>query len=215
MFTYKNDSPLSGELGVPWESSCQSAIWKLRSLPPHFNMQLLIAATRWIQTGKSRSGYKDYAIWVWTAAVSLCRALWRGLETAGKSAFDFQACLWPPRQNKHFYLTSSLCLCFAACYEGLQLQRPAGKTQHPHQQCGTHCEEPTVRCGTSQEDYHRHIPKKQTGKVCFFAAGTLFVKDCFIITCLQERRHWGSSREERRIWWRSSAMGRCHYLCWR
>lgn len=33
---------------------------------------------------------------------------------------------------------------FKACHEGIQLQRPAGETQHPHQQCGTYCKEPSV-----------------------------------------------------------------------
>lgn len=35
-------------------------------------------------------------------------------------------------------------LCLPASHEGLQLQRPAGETQHPHQQRGAYCEEPEV-----------------------------------------------------------------------
>lgn len=74
----------------------------------------------------------------------------------------------------------------AACYEGLQLQWPAGKTQHPHQQCGSYSEEPAVRCGLSQDDYHSHIPSNQTGRVCFLQLGHFVKKNYVFVICRRE-----------------------------
>lgn len=96
VFVCKNDSSVSGELDLPWESSRHSITWKLRSCTPHFSMQHFIKASCWVQTSKGSGGNKDYTIWVWTATISLCRTLGGRLKTAGKTDSWFLTYLWPP-----------------------------------------------------------------------------------------------------------------------
>lgn len=62
-----------------------------------------------------------------------------------------------------------LLLCVPAGPEGLQLQRPAGETQHPHQQRGAHRGEPAVSPAPSP---HGYLPwRKQLWPLTSLSAG--------------------------------------------